>query len=198
MKDKRGLDDAKANKAVLMKYYPKYYRRLLVDKHCRRRPVLSKVKQVKSVQDFRYVMQFGGLRMKQIVNLIRDMLLTKRKSLKFPHVTGPSPNYENCLKHEMEICRQFPRIKQLLIVINGHYLDQDIPYLLQKRDLKRYQHFWNALPCLKNLTLWIESEKIWLLTLCVPKEKFRRKNLLRLLFCTVNFRKIWQSKYPVF
>jgi len=170
IKDNNPLTLFNPTKAVLLKYYPKYYRRLYINSSFKTNSILSKVKQVKTIQDFRYVREWDDPNHpKTLFKLIRILLQTKRKSIQSPGVLYcPNRHDSDCLVHGMDICHLFPRIKQLSAwtFTQGLDLERNTDYssrLVQKRILKAHQYFWDALRYLKDFHIPIDSDDLWVL-----------------------------------
>jgi len=89
MKGKYGLVEKQAERVVLLKYFPKYYRRLDINNfYFKRGSVLPKLKQIKTIENFQY--NSVGVDSKKISKLTRILLQTKRKSIRFP-IEGVAP-----------------------------------------------------------------------------------------------------------
>jgi len=154
--------DVKAQKIVLMKSFPKYYRCLDINFDFKRGPALSKIKQVKTIEHFRYISRENesfDRREQGILKPIRNLLQTKRKSINSPNVIYlPDVLYPDGLVSRMHISRFFPRIRQLSTCIFAKTFYQGeftgvSSRLSEKQMLKHYQYFWNALTYLQSLTL---------------------------------------------
>ena len=166
IENKYDLESFGATKTVLLKYCLKYYHHLEIDSDFKSISAFSKVKQVKTIDHFRY--EIGFLNLRRRYKLTRTLLKTKRKSIKFPNVVTRGYRNLNPTKmvHEMDICRVFPRIKTLSASTLQDLISQQnkdfSPFLFQRKTLKLHQHFWSALAHLKNLEICLLSDKLWL------------------------------------
>ncbi len=148
--ESRGWNSTKStpNQFALLKYYPKYYHCLELDKDPKPWPLLSKIRQIKTLHHFKYPYESKDIQNKKetIIKTLKRLLRNKRKSLKTLPVVEINSSEKNCL---MEMCSFFSSVKTLEMNLPRSFFPKVkhdyIPRSLEKEIEKTYGNFWHTL-----------------------------------------------------
>ena len=162
---------SKTTEAALLKYYPKYCRSLRFDDKEKRRSVISRIRQVKTVEKFLYDFGWNSSNKKYIIRKeVKHLFRNKRKSLRsLPIInSGDTGPFQRIVERViMDLCPYFPNIQTLRVFPQQllHNQPENDPTLeyIERKMMKSYGYFWCTLRSVQHLVISTSAPNFWII-----------------------------------